>query len=92
MVDLETVNERSDHRRIRAILRRQCSLNERRARAAGTNKSPTFGYETTIGDIARAVNLDTKLVADHLVNAWLVILDRDDNKPIELWGVSEDGE
>lgn len=92
MVDLGTVDERSDHRRIRAALHRQCNANGRRAVVDGTNKSPTFGFETTIGDIARSVNLSPQLVADHLADAWLVILDRDDTKPIELWGVSEDGE
>lgn len=92
MVDLSTLEQRSDHRRIRAALRRQCNANGRSARAAGTDKSPTFGHETTVGDIARSVNLAPQLVADQLVDAWLVILDRDNNKPVELWGVSEDGE
>lgn len=91
-IDLSTFEQRSDHRHIRAALRRQCMRNWRIARAAGTDKSPYFGQETTIGDIARSVKMDPQLVADHLEDAWLVILDRDDNKPVETWVVSEDGE
>lgn len=92
-IDLTTLEQRSDHRRIRSALRRLCNANGARAAvAAEAARGPTFGYETTIGDIARRVNLAPQLVADHLDDAWLVIIDRDDSKPVELWGVSEDGE
>lgn len=91
-IDLSTLEQQADHRRIRAAMRRQCNANWKRALSAGTNKSPTFGCETTIGDIARSVKLEPKLVAAHLTGAWLVIIEQDDSKPVELWGVSEDGE
>jgi hypothetical protein len=84
--------EREDHKRILSTLRRQCNANGKRASTAGTGKSPTFGYETTIGDIARALKMKPQLVADHLEDAWLVILDREPGQPIESWGVSEDGD
>jgi len=91
-IDLSTVNQLADHRRIRKALRRLCKGNGRAAQAAGTAPGPTFGYHTTVREIARAVNLEPQLVADHLEDAWLVILEKNTSLPVELWRVSEDGE
>ena len=91
-IDLSTDKQVSDHRRIREALRRQCKLNGTRARAAGTDSGPAFGAETTVGAIAQEVGLTPQLVADHLEDAWLVVLDKNAGNPVEAWKVSEDGE
>lgn len=80
-IDLGDPKIRADHKRIRTQMRRLITIN---------GKTPGGEYRTNVGDVAKATRLSPVTVAAHLKDAWLVIMD--DDGPIELWTLEEDGE
>ena len=94
-VDLNTAAQRQDHQRILAVLHRQCEVNGHRAYtmlAEDEYAARAYGFRTTIGDIATATGLSEHVVAAHLRDAHLVVLEEDAATPVGTWGVMEDGE
>lgn len=84
-----------EYRRIRNVLHSQCVASGRREGArlpAGDYAARAAAYRTTVGDIARAVQLPAERVAAHLRDAYLVILSEKIGQPVELWEVEEDGQ